>query len=175
MKMTQLSAAKKKALKLKGLYHGTRTSVPIDVRHRIEKMVQNGLRNFEIAAILIDDGTWPVPKNQKGAWSAQTQPRYWMTAEKNWHRLMRARVKNALRSNQVDKELAENKFRYELSLKPEGERCAWMPEYEPVTRGSNLPSLFTENLQPAFDLKTTATPGTWNLSQWAWDAEQDTQ
>lgn len=147
------------------------------IADRIEELTKNNHSSRIIAKKFIDDGTWAMPENYTGQWWAQSKKhnrKRWHSPELRWLTLCHNRVLTALKTINLEKQLAENKFWYELSLKPEGERSAWMPDYEPVTRGSNLPSLFTETLQPAFDLKTTATPGTWNLSQWAWDAKQDT-
>tara|TARA_R110000868_G_scaffold337818_1_gene598640 strand:+ start:144 stop:854 length:711 start_codon:yes stop_codon:yes gene_type:complete len=177
MTMTALGTAVIKAKKNKGLAHGKPSKHSIEIIERIQQLVKEGLTNSEIAKIFIADGTWPMPSNFAGRWrkSPSNARAYWYSVTQNWQDRCNASVKAALRTGRYAEELAKNKSLYELSLKPEGERPAWMPDYEPVTRGSNVPSLFTETLQPAFDLKTTATPGTWNLSHWAWDAKQDTQ
>tara|TARA_R110000868_G_scaffold158158_1_gene386068 strand:- start:187 stop:903 length:717 start_codon:yes stop_codon:yes gene_type:complete len=180
--LLNMKALQRKALqeqKRRGVLHSPQnvSKQSKDVIRRIEKMVKDGLSNSAIAKLFIANGTWPMPKDFEGKWINRVDykcGKKWFTPEARWLNHCLSKVSRALKSAQVEREYAENRFWYELSLKPEGERSAWMPDYEPVTRGSNLPSLFTETLQPTFDLKTTATPGTWNLSQWAWDAKQDT-
>lgn len=122
---------------------GRKSQYPPALIALIEDMHKNGLTFPQMARILVEDGTWPMPEGYSGRYRYRHDgKREWCSAESIWNNVVRTRIRKSLASAKYERELLVNARSYELQ-KVLGDDAPPAVSLPPVYKNQNLPSLFT--------------------------------